>query len=207
MLLQLSLHIQGHAFGAPGRAGPGRLRVQRRGSQPRESRAGTEGNRQSREGLQVDAPTRGRQPAAPYGRKPTGRGAASGRQPPHPQAADYRLQRAPDDRAHATDRAVLAAPGILSPRKDHRQGRARGRVACGDGASATLDTDLPRQLPAPVGRTGQTRLGVPFNRAYQEDGAEPSHLVPQTGEPGRPHIRALKPGTEISRAGAGGSFA
>jgi hypothetical protein len=41
----------------------------------------------------------------------------------------------PGDRAYLSDRAVLLAPGILSPRKDHRQGRPR----CAAGA------DLPRQ--------------------------------------------------------------
>jgi hypothetical protein len=58
------------------------------------------------------------------------------------------------------NRAALPAPGILSPRKDHRQ----GHVASGDGASATLDADLPRQNPAPVGRTDRTRLGPHVTR-------------------------------------------
>jgi len=38
------------------------------------------------------------------------------------------------------------ALGILSPREDQHHGRAQGRVTYGDGASATLDTDLPRQI-------------------------------------------------------------
>ncbi len=38
-------------------------------------------------------------------------------------------------------------PSILSSRKDHHQGRAHGRVAYSDGASATLYTDLPQQRP------------------------------------------------------------
>jgi len=42
---------------------------------------------QSRAGSQGDWPAPGRQPAAPYGRKPTGRGAAARRLSPHPQAA------------------------------------------------------------------------------------------------------------------------
>jgi hypothetical protein len=42
--------------------------------------------------------------------------------------------------------AALSAPGILSPRKDHRRGRAQGRVAYGDGANATLEADLPAEI-------------------------------------------------------------
>ena len=46
-------------------------------------------------GQQGDAPTPARQPAAPYGREPTGRGAAAGRLPPHPQAAGTRSNAPP----------------------------------------------------------------------------------------------------------------
>jgi hypothetical protein len=46
------------------------------------------------------APTSARQPAAPYGRKPTGRGAAAGWLPP--LRARYRLQRAHGERASAS---------------------------------------------------------------------------------------------------------
>ncbi len=60
------------------------------------------------------------------------------------------------DRACTSGWAVLLAPGILPPRKDHRQGRARRRVACGDGASATLDTDLPRQESGTYQEDGPT---------------------------------------------------
>ena len=36
------------------------------------------------------------------------------------------------------------------------KGRARGHVACGDGANATVDTDLPRQIPAPIGEDARS---------------------------------------------------
>jgi hypothetical protein len=55
----------------------------------------------------------------------------------------------PRDRAGVSDRAVLLAPGILSPSKDHRQGRTSS-LRCG------RSTDLPRQ-----------DLGT-----YQEDGPD-----------------------------------
>jgi hypothetical protein len=57
-----------------------------------------------------DALTPGRQPAAPYGRKPTGRGAAAGRHRPHPQAAGTRSN-AP------TVTAPARLTGSLSPRR------------------------------------------------------------------------------------------
>jgi hypothetical protein len=81
-------------------------------------------------GQQGSRPPPGRQPAAPYGRKPTGRGAASRRQPPRPQVAGIRSNAHP-----VTVPAQLTGPP--SPR----------RAFC-----------RPRQIPAPVGRTGQTRL-------------------------------------------------
>jgi len=72
----------------------------------REGRAGG-----SLRGVAGDAPTPGRQPAAPYGRKPTGRGAAAGWLPPLP-AGGQSLRNAPTMTAPArTGRAVLLAPG------------------------------------------------------------------------------------------------
>ena len=50
----------------------------------------------------------------------------------------------PGDRACVSDRAVLLAPDIVSPRQDHRQGRAQG-ASLPRWRSATLDGDLPRQ--------------------------------------------------------------
>jgi hypothetical protein len=62
----------------------------------------------------------------PDGREPSGRGAATRSARPHLQAGRFRSN-APMVTAPArTDRTVLLAPGILSPRKDHRLGRAFG---------------------------------------------------------------------------------
>jgi hypothetical protein len=98
-------------------AGPGPAEVACRDAEvsPRGSASWSRDNHQSRAGEQGDAPTPGRQHAAPYGRKPTGRGAAAGRLP-RTRMQPVPLQRAPGDRTHATDRAALPAPGILSPR-------------------------------------------------------------------------------------------
>jgi hypothetical protein len=60
----------------------------------------------------------------------------------------------PGDRARVSDRAVLLAPGILSPRKDHRQGRTSS-LRCG---RSTLTLIFPGKSSAPIGRTDQTRL-------------------------------------------------
>jgi hypothetical protein len=66
---------------------PGRVACGGRGSHRRGSRAGAnQGTARSRAGRRGDWPAPGRQPAAPYGRKPTGRGAAAGRLSPLPQA-------------------------------------------------------------------------------------------------------------------------
>ena len=63
---------------------------------------------------------------SPDGREPSGLGAATRSAGPHPQAGSSRSN-APTGTATArTDRAVLLAPDILSPRKDHRLGRAYG---------------------------------------------------------------------------------
>lgn len=45
------------------------------------------------------------------------------------------------------------SPDILSPRKDHLS-RALASARVSDGASTTPDSDLPRQDPAPIKRTG-----------------------------------------------------
>jgi hypothetical protein len=57
------------------------------------------------------------------------------------------------------DRAVLLAPGILSPRKYHHQGRAQGRVADAMAQAPPLTLIFHGKTPAPIGRTDQTRLG------------------------------------------------
>jgi hypothetical protein len=88
----------------------------------------------------------------PDGREPSGRDAATRSAGPSPQTGGSRSN-APTVTAPARiGRAVLLASGILSPRKDHRLGRASGTSF--GWPSATLDTDLPRQDPAPIRRTG-----------------------------------------------------
>jgi hypothetical protein len=117
---------------------------------------------------------------SPDGREPSGLGAATRSARPHPQAGTSRSN-APTETATArTDRAVLLAPGIISPRQDHRQGRAHGGVACGDGASATLDTDLPRQNSAPIERTAQCG-------GFDTQSSTPAHLI------SRSVLRSLAP--------------
>jgi hypothetical protein len=78
--------------------------------------------------------TSGRQPAAPYGRQPTGRGAT----------AELRPRASPQTVTYAR-RALMAAPrgrAVLvacraSSRRERSQSRALpgGRVACGNGAA------------------------------------------------------------------------
>jgi hypothetical protein len=60
----------------------------------------------------------------------------------------------PGDRTCVSDRAVLLAPGILSPRKDHRQGRTSS-LRCG---RSTLTVIFPGKTSAPIGRTDHPRL-------------------------------------------------
>jgi hypothetical protein len=58
---------------------------------------------------------------SPDGREPSGLGAATRSAGPHPQAGSSRSNASTGTATARTDRAVLLAPGILSPRKDHRQ--------------------------------------------------------------------------------------
>jgi hypothetical protein len=96
------------------------------------ARAGHENRANSRTGRPGTAPTPGGRPAAPCragalwarSRHQVGRPAPAGRQFPQQRAS----------RCTATARTgwtVLLAPDILSPRKDHRLGRAQGRVPSG----------------------------------------------------------------------------
>ena len=71
---------------------------------------------------------------SPAGREPSGLGAATRSAGPRPQAGSSRSNAPTVTATTRTDRAVLLAPGILSPRKDHRQERSlRSRPS--DGAS------------------------------------------------------------------------
>jgi hypothetical protein len=116
---------------------PGRSGVQGRGNQPRGIASWSRGRtRQSRTGRQGDAPTPGRQHAAPYGQKPTGRGAAAGWLSPPPQASGA-LSNAPLVTASArVGRAVVLAPGMLiAVRTGHRGRTGTPRIVRGGPSS------------------------------------------------------------------------
>jgi hypothetical protein len=52
-----------------------------------------------------------------------------------------------------------SAPGILSPRKDHRQGRTQGRVADAMAQAPPLTLIFPGKTSAPIRRTGMLKAG------------------------------------------------
>ena len=74
-----------------------------------------------------------------------------------------------------SDRAVLLAPGILSPRKDHRQGRAQGRVADAMAQAPPLTLIFHGKTSAPIGRTDQTRLVLLHRCQIQLDAISQRH--------------------------------
>jgi hypothetical protein len=163
MLLQLSLRLQGHALRArqPGR-GPARERA-RGNAKP--SRRGC-GNR--REGQAPGAGRVGGATARPWGGsqpRPSGwgaygQGAAARPVRPAPVGRRSPSLRTRDDRAaRAPGRAVLRAPGSLSPRKLTLKDATCGRVLR-TALRAALDRELPRQ-----------DLGT-----YQEDGPKSCRL-------------------------------
>jgi 2'-5' RNA ligase len=125
-LLQLSSQLQGRA-----------LRARRARPAWPGSDAGTRAHREElreampgRTGSRAARRLWGRRPAAPL--RAGALRARRRRQVSTPTPAGRQSRRnAPDDRAAGTDRAVLLAPDILSPRKDHCLGRAQGRVPAG----------------------------------------------------------------------------
>jgi hypothetical protein len=110
----------------PGRARPDRMQRTRKSSKGiaswRES-----GDCQKPGGMAGDSPARGRQPAAPYGRKPTGRGAAAGRLSPLPQAGSP-VRNAPTMTAPA-ELAGLPISRRSCSRRERSQPRRIGRLA------------------------------------------------------------------------------
>jgi hypothetical protein len=96
----------------------------------------------------------------PAGQKPYGRGAARRSAGPHPPAGGAGRNGVPDDRQRHLAGAS-SAPGILSPRKDHRQGRARGRVAGAMAQAPPLTLIFLGKTSAPIGRTDLPRLVLP----------------------------------------------
>ncbi len=187
--------------GAPGRARPGRSRVQGRGSQPGGIASWSRGEPPRPGGREQGGRAHsGRQPAAPYGRKPTGRGAAAGRLPPLFAGGRYRLQRAHGDRASAS------WPGSRSAA---RRGGRRENVTGRGPELRALSGAAPRQrkhsmwlLPsnrrsiirgAAGTRQGRAHGRVPSGRPLTEPGREspgpriaPIGLRGEAGEAG-PH--------------------
>jgi hypothetical protein len=109
------------------------------------------------------------------------RATAATRSALHPPAGGPAVTH-PGDRACKSQPGGPPAPGMLTPRKDHHKGRAQGRVAYSDGPSATLDSDLPRQESAPVGRTAQCRDSVDTkaSRTRSESSRAASTAGPKT---------------------------
>ncbi len=80
---------------------------------------------------------------------------------PLPQTAGTRSNALTDDRASTTDRAVLPAPGILSPRKDTVKGAPKGASPTAIAQAPPLTLIFHGKTPAPIRRTGQYRLSQP----------------------------------------------
>jgi hypothetical protein len=112
-----------------------------RGSHRRGSRAGAKrGTRQKPGGVAGELAAPGRQPAAPYGRKPTGRGAAAGRLSPLPQAGSP-VRNAPTMTAPAKLAGPSASRRACSRRARHSpadrsSSRATVRARIGGGFAA-----------------------------------------------------------------------
>ena len=79
-------------------------------------------------GMAGDSPAPGRQPAAPYGRKPTGRGTAAGRLSPHPQAASP-FRNAPTMTAPAELTGLTCLRRACSRHERSQPGDRPGRAA------------------------------------------------------------------------------
>jgi len=136
-LLQLSLRLQGHASGAPARAAPAGLGCQNATSS-RDRGTGARYRQEPGGGAGLLADSR-RRPVAPFRA-----GALRARRhrcadPPHPQAGGPRRY-APAMSARAqAGRAVLLAPGMLSPGKITVKGAHYVRVAGAMALRATLE--------------------------------------------------------------------
>ena len=78
-----------------------------------------------------DAPSPGRQHGAPYGRKPTGRGAAAGRLPRSRRQAGTGSNAPPVTAPTRAGRAVVLTPDVQSPRESHGIGAGTPRIVRG----------------------------------------------------------------------------
>jgi hypothetical protein len=143
--------------GAPGPSGPGRAPGMGAGF-TEGGRWTDKGSRRRRLGLAGSLAAGGRRPRpAALALGTHGAGRRRSAVPPHPPPAVPAVTH-PGDRACQSGWAVLHAPGILSPRKF----AVKGATACGLRvpplrSGQTPDSELPRQDPAPAGRTGKNR--------------------------------------------------
>jgi hypothetical protein len=153
MLLQLSLRFQGHAFGAPGRPASGEVQT-REHERIKGLRDAVYGHTPSRARSRAARRLRSGWPAAPSRAEALGARRRRQVSRPAPAGSQFPPQRAPDDR----DRTNL--PG-RPPRAGHSLAAQRSQARSYVLASLRalhLASDLPRQDPAPIGRTEQSGL-------------------------------------------------
>jgi hypothetical protein len=117
-----------------------------------------ESSRRRRLGWQGASPLVGGGPARCLSVGDARRGPPPQRRSPAPATRRSSLSRIPVDRANQSDRAVLPRRAILSPRNLP----VKGATACGLRvpplrSGQTPDSELPRQEPAPAGRTGKVQ--------------------------------------------------
>ena len=163
MLLRLSLRLQGHALRARQPSSPHAGLVMRDAEVIAGDCERGAGHRQLPGGQQGLACSGGGSLPAPFERKPSGRGRCRPAGCPAPAGRRPTPQRSPMTAPARAGRAVLHAPGILSPRKITFKGARCARVAGAMALRATPECDLPRKDPAPIRRTGEetsdTRAG------------------------------------------------
>ena len=105
-------------------SGPSRVQTRKARAHRGVARGGVRDHATARRGRGQLADSGGGGLPRPDGREPSGRGAAIRSARPYPQAASPRRNAQPMAATAQTGRAVLLAPGILSPRKDHSKGRS-----------------------------------------------------------------------------------
>ena len=152
---------QGRACGAPAvrPAGPDRTQSAESPGRMRDWRRSAP-TRPERESGGATARLRGGGLPRPTGGSPTGAAPHAGQLARTRRPVAQAVTR-PVTAPARSDRAVLLAPGILSPRKDHRQGRARGRVADAMAQAPPLTLIFHGKTSAPIRRTDRTRLVLP----------------------------------------------
>ena len=133
---------------------------------------------QCRAGRRAPRRLRGGRPAAPCRAGALGARRRHQVSTPAPAGRQFRRNATQVHATAKTGRTVLLAPGILSPGKDHRLGRAQGRVPATRGQ--TLDGDLPgktRRLSEDGPLSPRPTLAVTFygkTRHLSEDQSIPT---------------------------------